>query len=76
MTKDDRTKTGGPAFPSVFEMHNAKFFEQGATLRDLFAAQVLTNPAIASADESTANIAGAAYAIADAMIAARKTEAE
>ena len=74
MTKDDRAKTGGPAFPISYEVPNGQWLETGMMLRDFFAAQVLANPAIASADESTANIARTAYHIADAMLAARKTE--
>lgn len=78
MTEDDHG--GPPAFPSEQGETNEgswnQTFNPGMTLRDFFAAHVIANPAIASADESTANIAGAAYAIADAMIAARKREAK
>lgn len=74
MTKDDRAKTGGPAFPLNAKNSLGTIIETGATLRDFFAAHVLANPAIAAKDERVDKIAGAAYAIADAMIAARKTE--
>jgi hypothetical protein len=56
-TKDD----GGPAFPALTH--------PGMSLRDWFAGQVLASPID---DDADADLARRCYAIADAMLAARK----
>jgi len=65
------TETGGPAFPTT---HNA-----GMTLRDYFAAQVAVGAMSeywngdCMQDPTFDDIAQHAYALADAMLAKRKT---
>lgn len=60
---------GGPAFPVPGLQHDEDF--NGMTLRDYFAAGALANPY--TQDDSSANaVATWAYAIADAMLDARK----
>lgn len=74
---------GGPAFPSEGEGHgNPLYHSPGMTLRDWFAGQALTSiadPAMdsfcqdgRSVEDGAAGLAAIAYAIADAMLAARK----
>ena len=64
--------TGGPAFPGRYHVDN------GMTLRDYFAAKAMQSYAayVAAADVRFSatydEIASEAYAIADAMLAARK----
>lgn len=63
---------GGPAFPT----QNGCQFDPGMSLRDWFAGMALGHiPALLDVSDENAsckNIAGHAYQIADAMIAARK----
>lgn len=60
---------GGPAFPVPGLQHDEDF--NGMTLRDYFAAGALTNQ-YTQDDGSADKIAAWAYAIADAMLAARE----
>lgn len=68
-------ETGGPAFPKaalnawgdVIEMH------KGMTLRDYFAAKAMQGLAVIVDGEGwESNVAKMAYAVADAMMEARK----
>ena len=75
------TATGGPAFPcaewldtldpsAVNPMHH-----QGMTLRDYFAASFITSGVVfknLSSGSTTDQVAAQAYALADAMLKARK----
>ena len=75
----NNTNTGGPAFPSPTD---EMLDNEGMTLRDYFAAQALTGAqiwdAVLNGKESTQfagnvnNLAEVAYAVADAMLKARK----
>jgi hypothetical protein len=73
MTKD----TGGPAFP--IEVASLNFAAKGMTLRDYFAAQVAVGTMSAywngdrMKDPTFHDIAQDAYALADAMLKARRT---
>ena len=67
-TKD----TGGPAFPST-EDHGLNSGMPGMTLRDYFAAQVLIGLSIKREGKSDADDVCNAYALADAMLEARKS---
>ena len=66
---------GGPAFPHSSSPMRGDLTEWGMTLRDWFAGQALGHiPALLDVTEQNAsceNIAGHAYQIADAMLAAR-----
>ena len=68
---------GGPAFP---EMKSAYQLQGGMSLRDWFAGKALGHiPALLDVSEENAsceNIAGHAYQIADAMLAARERKEE
>lgn len=74
-------KDGGPAFPLIGEGPNAPHFAPGMSLRDWFAGQA-SLIALAAAtqrittrsgkDPTDAEIAAAAYALADAMLAERE----
>lgn len=79
--------TGGPAFPSKYITgvqqnfttgQNEFVYETlpGMTLRDYFAAQVISASYIEDAcgDEGYARIARTAYKIADTMLAAREVQ--
>jgi hypothetical protein len=75
------TETGGPAFPcaewldtidpsAVNPMHH-----QGMTLRDYFAASFITSGVVfknLSSGSTTDQVAAQAYALADAMLKARR----
>ena len=75
------TETGGPAFPcaewldtidpsAVNPMHH-----QGMTLRDYFAASLITSGVVfknLSSGSTTDQVAAQAYALADAMLKARR----
>lgn len=66
-------KTGGPAFPFT-EMRSGEIWEQfaGANLRDYFAAKAMQGLLAGGGDfEKFSHLADDAYAIADAMLAAR-----
>lgn len=70
MSKED----GGPAFPVTNEDHHA----WGISMRDYFAAKAMQamistadGPCFFGLDGVEAHTAGAAYAVADAMLAAR-----
>lgn len=69
--------TGGPAFPLLAEQTKDGWAHEGMTLRDLFAAKamqgVLANHG--GFRSSTYVIARHAYAMADAMLAAREVVA-
>lgn len=83
MTTQDETKTGGPAFPAgiaASPMGDIAWSNEGMTLRDWFAGQVIAQIiAMYAADNKTGigvdhlprNCAGHAYRIADAMLAER-----
>ncbi|MGX8949440.1 hypothetical protein [Providencia stuartii] len=68
-------KTGGAAFPVAYS--NEDFIQEGATLRDYFAAKamngILTNTAIIDElpDSHIEWVATIAYEMADAMLKAR-----
>lgn len=73
-------KDGGPAFPVtlVGERYTSHEPQDGMTLRDFFAAKAMqgmlgnTKGSFGTAYEAAnLNLAGASYAIADAMLAAR-----
>ena len=78
MTKD----TGGPAFPTarvningVDEQDGISAFDGGMTLRDYFAASFITSGVVfktLSSGSTTDEVAAQAYALADAMLKARK----
>lgn len=67
--------TGGPAFPAwEQDEYGSKFFNEGMTLRDYFAAKALlagwaANKSPAYDDDTRAKYA---YALADAMLKARE----
>ena len=66
-------KTGGPAFPVVFEHNECVSEQEGMTLRDYFAAKAMQGMCAVD-DGDSVNIhymSCVAYAIADAMLAAR-----
>lgn len=76
MSKD----TGGPAFPTTHEEpapyngHNNGIkcvIDQGMTLRDYFAAKAMQGLLSGDVLGEDADIAGAAYEVADAMLAER-----
>jgi hypothetical protein len=66
----NHNRTGGPAFPSG-EFVNMEPWD-GMTLRDYFAAKALQGWLADGLDTDPENAAEQAYAIADAMIAARE----
>lgn len=64
---------GGPAFPRDADAFSRA--QAGMSLRDWFAGQALSGSALSDAGQSggaMARVARAAYAVADAMLAARK----
>ena len=69
---------GGPAFPSKRRVYRAGYetneFEpvDGMSLRDYFAAKAMQGLIVGVEKPRTDYIARAAYAMADAMLAARK----
>ena len=67
MSKD----TGGPAFPVRFERYDS----EGLSIRDYFAASFVTSGNVfknLSSGSTTDEVAAQAYALADAMLEARK----
>jgi hypothetical protein len=73
--------SGGPAFPQSFIMHDSEVITsgnlteagfQGLSLRDWFAGQVACGLMGLRPDSEFASAASAAYAMADALLAARK----
>ncbi|MGC6225540.1 hypothetical protein [Proteus mirabilis] len=69
-------KTGGAAFPVAYS--NEDFIQEGATLRDYFAAKAMNamittaaTPVLTSMAELENHIAKTAYVMADAMLKAR-----
>jgi hypothetical protein len=71
------TETGGPAFPAGerFEGVDGWRTEPGMTLRDYFAASFITSGVVfknLSSGSTTDEVAAQAYALADAMLKARK----
>lgn len=76
----DKIDDGGPAFPSEGEGHgNPKYHSPGMSLRDHFAGQALPTvlgligiPEDGPDDLWDGSIAERCYALADAMLAARK----
>jgi hypothetical protein len=75
-----RIKDGGPAFPAIIPIEHSdvqgkdypNYSESGMTLRDYFAAKALQGWLADGLDTDPENAAEQAYAIADAMIAARE----
>lgn len=63
-------ETGGPAFAHGNPTHGG---DEGMTLRDYFAAQVLVGLSIRREGKCNENDAINAYALADAMLKARET---
>ena len=63
---------GGPAFPSLRELGDIATTDDGMALRDYFAAKAMQGLIVVVEAPRTAYIAGTAYAMADAMLAARK----
>ena len=67
---------GGPAFPYVIPDVPLESFRSGMTLRDWFAGQAMAAELVAWGNSSTEgheiNIARRAFAMADAMLEARK----
>ena len=64
---------GGPAFPAPAGVSHIT--EQGMTLRDYFAASFITSGVVfktLSSGSTTDEVAAQAYALADAMLKARK----
>ena len=66
---DNKTNDGGPAFPA--EHANTNESRNGMTLRDWFAGQALAILADHTYQNTPANSAIYAYAVADAMLAVR-----
>ncbi len=62
-------ETGGPAFPNGLGVPVPSL---GMSLRDYFAGQWMTTFVIGESGISTVDIATAAYAVADAMLAERE----
>ena len=73
-----KIETGGPAFPGLARIDmetqewDAHPHLSGMTLRDYFAAKAMQGLIVGVEAPRTAYIAGASYAMADAMLAARK----
>ena len=72
------TNTGGPAFPGLHPSEECHYKDAGMTLRDYFAGQVAIGAmseywnSDRLNDPTFKDIAQHAYAIADAMLEARK----
>lgn len=72
--------TGGPAFPGLHPSKECHYQDAGMTLRDYFAAKAMTTmfyPKIMESirtdeDLDCLEVAGFAYAMADAMLKARE----
>ena len=69
------TETGGPAFPCDLTSYDAEvqLQYQGMTLRDYFAAQAVQGLLASEVNAPLKVFAIRAYAIADAMLEARKS---
>lgn len=74
-----KIKDGGPAFPGLHPSAECKYADQGMTLRDYFAAKAMAS--LIASDRYTGvvgvnryefNTAQLSYAMADAMLEARK----
>jgi hypothetical protein len=66
------TKTGGPAFPTwEQDEYGSKFFNEGMTLRDYFAAKAMQGMMHDVTQPVGEVIAEWAYQVADAMLKAR-----
>ena len=84
MSDSKTVDDGGPAFPSDYDMSTFKNVNGGMSLRDYFAAQILTGWLVSRESdvllakcgddpiEAAEMAARSAYIIADAMLAARK----
>ena len=66
------TNTGGPAFPGLHPSAECRFKEEGMTLRDYFAAQVLQGLLASGLDQPKFEFARKSYEMADAMLKARE----
>ena len=69
--------TGGPAFPAwEQDTYGAKFFNEGMTMRDYFAAKVMQGLIADPSWQgmSTGTMAATAYEVADAMLKERSKE--
>ena len=66
--------TGGPAFPGLHPSKECHYQDSGMTLRDYFAGQALAavNLGIGVSNEYYRKTANHCYAMADAMLEARK----
>ena len=64
-------ETGGPAFPWCGDLNDCPTINLGMTLRDYFAAAALANEYTQHGGNPAA-VAQWAYAVADAMLEARK----
>ena len=72
---------GGPAFPTIYPALDPRASgfqtEQGLTLRDWFAGQAIASMSFSTMQKSSIKeIANHAYALADAMLSARKEAAK
>ena len=69
-------ETGGPAFPILAEQADDGWAHVGMSLRDYFAAKAmageLASPSLSWGEGMAAQVARNAYAMADAMLEARK----
>jgi hypothetical protein len=81
MSEAEARDSGGPAYPQNFLMHHDEVISsgnltpsgfQGLSLRDYFAGQVVCGLLGLRPDSEYENVASAAYALADALLAARK----
>lgn len=70
----NKINDGGPAFPMLLGNESISADVAGMTLRDCFAAKALAGFASQPPEQFTSlrNVADQAYAIADAMLAARQ----
>lgn len=69
----NNTETGGPAFPGLHPSRDCRFQEEGMTLRDYFAAKAMqAEYSLLERRDQFTDCAKGAYAIADAMLEARK----
>lgn len=70
---NNKINDGGPAFPVTLD-HRGCAGAYGMTLRDWFAGQAIVGILSSPEAPSDATIAGYAYNLADAMIAAREVK--
>jgi len=72
----DKINDGGPAFPTEPNTQPGFYLHQGMSLRDHFASHIACGMAAFSGTSGISfgprDIAGRAYEVADAMLAARK----